>query len=177
MEEVVLVDHDDKEVGLEEKLKAHQNGGKLHRAFSIFIFNKNGQTMLQQRAKTKYHGGGLWSNTVCSHPRKGETPVQAAHRRLKEELGFDCDMHEVFAFEYEAKMDKELTEHEYDHVIFGQYEKEPRPDPQEVMSWKWISLDELKKDMAKSPNSYTPWLKIAMDDIIKHHNVEQPRQK
>src|SRR5271155_1530492 len=131
MEQEILVDHEDNEIGLEEKMKAHQNGGTLHRAFSIFIFNKKGQTMLQQRAGTKYHGGGLWSNTVCSHPRKGESAVDAAHRRLREEMGFDCDMHEVFAFEYEAKMDKGLTEHEYDHVVFGRYEREPDPNPEE----------------------------------------------
>ncbi len=176
MEQVILVDHDDKPIGLEEKMRAHQNGGKLHRAFSIFIFNRKGETMMQQRAKTKYHGGGLWSNTVCSHPRKGETAVQAAHRRLKEEMGFDCDMHEVFAFEYEAKMDKGLTEHEYDHVVFGAYEKEPKPNPEEVQAWKWVSLGDLKSDIAKNPDSYTPWLKIAIENIIKHHKAESSRQ-
>lgn len=170
MEQVILVDHEDNQIGLEEKLKAHQNGGKLHRAFSIFIFNKAGQTMLQQRALTKYHGGGLWSNTVCSHQRAGESAVQAAHRRLVEEMGFDCDMREVFAFEYEAEMDKGLTEHEYDHVIFGNYESDPKPNPEEVQDWKWISLDSLKEDLKKHPESYTPWLKIAIGDIIKHYN-------
>lgn len=173
MEQVILVDHNDNEIGLEEKMKAHENGGKLHRAFSIFIFNKKGETMLQQRAETKYHGGGLWSNTVCSHPRKGETAVQAAHRRLKEEMGFDCDMHEVFEFEYEAKMDKGLTEHEYDHVIFGTYDKPPKPNKEEVQSWKWANLQELKKELAKNPKSYTPWVKIAIDDIIKHYDEEK----
>lgn len=173
MEQVVLVDHDDKEVGLEEKLRAHQNGGKLHRAISIFIFNKKGETMLQQRASTKYHGGGLWSNTVCSHPREGETPVDAAHRRLPEEMGFDCDMHEVFAFEYEAEMDKGLTEHEYDHVIFGNYDKDPKPNPEEVQDWKWMSLGDLKKNLKESPQSFSPWVRIAIDDIIKHQKAEK----
>ncbi len=169
MEQVILVDHNDKQVGLEEKLKAHQNGGKLHRAFSIFIFNKKGETMLQQRAAAKYHGGGLWSNTVCSHPRAGETPLQAAHRRLKEEMGFDCEMREVFAFEYEAKMDKGLTEHEYDHVIFGTYEMNPEPNPDEVQAWKWISLEALKNDLEKKPGAYTPWVRISINDIIRHY--------
>jgi len=169
MEQVILVDQNDKEIGLEEKLKAHQNGGKLHRAISIFIFNKNGETMLQQRAQGKYHGAGLWSNTVCSHPRKGETPVEAAHRRLREELGFDCEMKEVFSFTYEAKMDKDLTEKEFDHVIFGKYDKEPRPNPEEVQGWKWVSLDELKKGIEKNPDNYSPWLRIVMNDIIKHY--------
>jgi isopentenyl-diphosphate Delta-isomerase len=169
MEQVILVDHEDREIGLEEKMNAHQNGGILHRAFSIFVFNSKGQTMLQQRAKAKYHGGGLWSNTVCSHPRKGESVLDASHRRLREELGFDCEMEEVFAFEYEAQMDKELTEHEYDHVVFGRYDKDPKPNPQEVQAVKWVSLKDLKKDMAKNPKSYTPWLKISMDDIIAHY--------
>ncbi len=173
MEQVVLVDHDDKEVGLEEKLRAHQNGGKLHRAISIFIFNKKGETMLQQRASTKYHGAGLWSNTVCSHPKEGETPVDAAHRRLPEEMGFDCDMHEVFAFEYEAKMDKGLTEHEYDHVIFGNYDKDPKPNPEEVQDWKWMSLDDLKKNLKESPQNFSPWVRIAIEDIIKHQKAEK----
>lgn len=172
MEQVILVDHDDRELGLMEKLKAHQNGGTLHRAFSIFIFNKKGETMLQQRAEVKYHGGGLWSNTVCSHPRKGETPVQAAHRRLGEELGFDCEMREVFAFEYEAEMDKGLTEHEYDHVIFGRYDGVPKPNPKEVQDWKWMSLDALKTDLENNPNHYTPWVKISIEDIIKHYKKD-----
>ena len=169
MEQVILVDHKDNQIGLEEKLKAHQNGGKLHRAISIFVFNAKGETMLQQRAATKYHGGELWSNTVCSHPRLGETPIQAAHRRLREEMGFDCEMEEVYAFEYEAAMDKGLTEHEFDHVIFGEYEKDPKPNPEEVQDWKWISIDELKSDIKKNPKSYSPWLRIAIDDITKHH--------
>ena len=151
MEQVILVDHNDRQIGLEEKMKAHQNGGKLHRAFSIFIFNSKGETMLQQRAAKKYHGGGLWSNTVCSHPRVGETPLQAAHRRLREEMGFDCDMEEVFTFEYEARMDKELTEHEFDHVIFGTYEKDPKPNPDEVQDWKWVSIEALKDDLKAIP--------------------------
>ena len=168
MEQVILVDKDDNEIGLEEKLKAHQNGGRLHRAISIFIFNSRGETMLQQRAQAKYHGGGLWSNTVCSHPREGESPVEAAHRKLRQELGFDCDMEEVFAFTYEAKMDKGLTEKEFDHVIFGTYDKEPKPNPDEVQAWKWVSLEDLKKGIEKNPSSYSPWLRIVIGDIIKH---------
>ncbi|MDE1768502.1 MAG: isopentenyl-diphosphate Delta-isomerase [Candidatus Micrarchaeota archaeon] len=169
MEQVVLVDHNDNEIGLEEKLKAHQNGGKLHRAISIFIFNNKGETMLQQRAAAKYHGGGLWSNTVCSHPRKGEDTLQAAHRRLKEEMGFDCEMKETFAFEYEADMGNGLTEHEYDHVLFGRYEKEPKPNPEEVQAWKWVSLQELKQLLAKNPKMFTPWVRIAVGNVIEKY--------
>jgi isopentenyl-diphosphate delta-isomerase len=169
MEQVILVDHNDRQIGLEEKMKAHQNGGKLHRAFSIFVFNKKGETMLQQRAAKKYHGGGLWSNTVCSHPRVGETTIQAAHRRLREEMGFDCELREVFAFEYEARMDKGLTEHEFDHVIFGTYEMDPKPNPEEVQDWKWVPLETLKSDLERDPKSFTPWLRIAIDNVIKHY--------
>ena len=166
MEQVILVDHNDNPIGLEEKLKAHQNGGKLHRAFSIFIFNSKGETMLQQRALSKYHGGGLWTNTVCSHPRVQESILQAAHRRLKEEMGFDCEMNEVFAFEYEAEMDKELTEHEYDHVLFGNYDGEPNPNKDEANAWKWMSIESLNGDIKKNPDLYTPWLKIAINDVM-----------
>ncbi|MHB1830541.1 MAG: isopentenyl-diphosphate Delta-isomerase [Candidatus Micrarchaeaceae archaeon] len=169
MEQVILVDHDDNEIGVEEKLKAHQNGAKLHRAFSIFIFNKKGEVMLQQRAEAKYHGGGLWSNTVCSHQRKGENTLDAAHRRLREEMGFDCEMKEEFAFEYEAKMDKELTEHEYDHVVFGNYDGEPKPNPEEVKDWKWMDLSELDKDFSRNPDSYTPWIRICIKKVVKHY--------
>lgn len=169
VEQVILVDHEDNEIGLEEKMKAHENGATLHRAFSIFVFNSKGETMLQQRALGKYHGGGLWSNTVCSHQRKGETTLEAAHRRLQEEMGFDCDLKEAFAFEYRAPMDKGLTEHEYDHVVFGTFEGTPKVNPEEVGDWKWISLDDLKKDMKDHPELYTPWAKIAIDNVIKFY--------
>lgn len=169
MEQVILVDHQDNEIGLEEKIKAHENGAKLHRAFSIFVFNEKGQTMLQQRAAEKYHGGGLWSNTVCSHQRKGESTIDAAHRRLREEMGFDCDMREAFAFEYQAPMDHGLTEHEYDHVVLGTYEGEPRPNPEEVQDWKWMDLDELKQDMKRNPSVYTPWAKMVIERVIKYY--------
>lgn len=169
VEQVILVDHDDNQIGIEEKLKAHEDGGKLHRAFSIFIFNRKGETMLQQRALTKYHGGGLWSNTVCSHPRVGETILHAAHRRLKEEMGFDCEMKEAFAFEYEAAMDKGLTEHEYDHVLFGTYDGEPRINREEVQDWRWMDLFDLGKEFSRNPGSYTPWIRICIDMVVKHY--------
>jgi isopentenyl-diphosphate delta-isomerase len=173
MEQVILVDHNDKELGLEEKLRAHQNGAKLHRAFSIFIFNSRGETMLQRRAASKYHGGGLWSNTVCSHQRHGETTLEAAHRRLVEEMGFDCKMKEAFAFEYRTRMDKDLTEYEYDHVVFGTYDGEPDPNPAEVQDWKWMGLDELKEGLEKRPKEYTPWIRICIEKVIRYCNEER----
>ncbi len=167
-QEVILVDENDREVGRAPKLAAHSNGGQLHRAFSIFVFNSKGETMLQRRAMTKYHTPGRWTNACCSHPMDKESPVDAAHRRLQEEMGFDCEMNEVFAFIYKADVEKGLTEHEYDHVIFGQFEGEPKLNAEEAMDWKWISLNDLKKDIASHPDNYTPWLKIVLDRVIAY---------
>jgi isopentenyl-diphosphate Delta-isomerase len=157
---VVLVDKNNKKIGVEEKIKAHKTG-KLHRAFSIFIFNSKGEVLLQQRAKTKYHSGGLWSNTVCSHPRPGETYSKATHRRLKEEMGFDCKLKKLFCFIYNAGFKNGLSENEYDCVFTGRFDGVPRPNKKEVMDFKWISVKDLKKDIKKHPNKYSVWLKIA----------------
>ncbi len=164
---VILVDEHDHQIGITGKLDAHQNGGKLHRSISIFVFNSKGQTMLQQRASTKYHASDQWSNTTCSHPGPGESVLDAAHRRLKEEMGFDCNLKEVFTFIYDTPVGSGLTEHEFDHVFFGTYDGMPKLNPEEVRDWKWVGLDDLKKDMAKNPNLYTPWSKIAIDLVIK----------
>ena len=166
-ERIVLVDKNDKEVGTEEKIKAHKEG-KLHRAFSIFVFNSKGEKLLQRRTKTKYHSGGLWTNTCCSHPRPGEPAEKAAHRRLKEEMGFDCELKEVFTFTYHAKLGKNFSEHEYDHVFVGKFEGEPDPNPAEIDDWKWIGLEELKKDMQENPDRYTYWLKVVFDKVVSH---------
>ncbi len=171
-DQVVLVDPYDNDIGVMDKLEAHQNGGQLHRAISIFIFNKKGELMLQQRADSKYHSGNLWTNTVCSHPLHGESPVEAAHRRLMSEMGFDCDMYETFSFTYSADVGSGLTEKEFDHVIFGLYDKEPKLNPEEAKSWKWVRLYDLKKDLKKHPELYTQWLKIVMDEVIKHYNED-----
>ncbi len=168
-EKVVLVDSYDNEIGVEEKLKAHTNGGTLHRAISIFIFDKKGETMLQQRADTKYHCAGLWSNTTCGHPLPGENPGTTAHRKLMQEMGFDCDMFEAFSFTYEAKLSNGLTEKEFDHVFFGTYTGEPKLNPDEAKSWKWMKIYELKRDLKKRPELYTPWLKIVIGEVIAHY--------
>lgn len=162
---VILVDDKDKEIGLEEKLKAHQNGGHLHRAISVFVFNSKRQLLLQQRANSKYHAGNQWANTVCSHPFPDETVEAAAHRRLKEEMGFDCDMKEKFTFTYKAEVGNGLTEHEFDHVFYGTYEGEPKPDPSEVSDWKWVGLPDLKADIVANPQKYAPWLRLMIDRI------------
>ncbi|MGC9037591.1 MAG: isopentenyl-diphosphate Delta-isomerase [Candidatus Micrarchaeia archaeon] len=166
-QKVVLVDEHDNEVGIEDKLEAHKNGGKLHRAFSIFVFNSKGETMLQKRAEGKYHSAGKWSNTCCSHPAPGEAVIEAAHRRLQEEMGFDCDMEEKFSFIYRADVGNGLTEWEYDHVIFGRYDGEPNINKEEASAYKWISLDMLKKDVEENPQNYTPWLRICLDRVIE----------
>jgi len=162
---ILLVDENDKEVGIGEKIKTHQEG-KLHRAFSIFVFNSKGQLLLQRRAKSKYHSGGLWTNTCCSHPRSGEDIEKAVHRRLKEEMGFDCELKEIFSFIYKVKFNNDLFEHEYDHVFIGKFNGEPIPNPEEVDEWKWVDMEELKKDIEKNPDSYTYWLKESIDKVI-----------
>ncbi len=162
MEQVVLVDEQDRELGLMEKMEAHEKA-LLHRAFSVFVFNDKGQLMIQQRALHKYHSGGLWTNTCCSHPRQGETVIEAGKRRLQEEMGFTCELKKVFDFIYRAELDKGLTEHEFDHVMIGAYNDEPNINPEEVASWEWIEMDELKDDIKNHPEKYTEWFKIIFD--------------
>ena len=163
---VILVNKKDEEIGVEEKLKAHQLG-KLHRAFSIFVFNSQGQLMLQKRALAKYHCGGLWSNTCCSHPRPGENLKSAAHRRLKEEMGFDCGLKEIHSFIYKIEFPNKLIEHEYDHILVGGYNNEPIINPEEAEDWQWIDIPSLKKDIDKNPEKYTYWFKIALEKVVK----------
>lgn len=164
MEYVILVDENDKEIGLMEKMEAHEKA-LLHRAFSVFVYNKQKDIMLQRRAISKYHSGGLWTNTCCSHPRQGEETILAAHRRLEEEMGFDCEIEEVFEFVYKAKLDKGLTEHELDHVFVGQYDGRVNFNTDEVMEYKWISYDDLIEDIKLSPDKYTEWFKIIMKTL------------
>lgn len=163
---VILVDENDKEIGTGEKMKTHKEG-KLHRAFSIFIFNSKGEMLLQKRAKSKYHSGGLWSNACCSHPRPGEELEQAAHRRLKEEMGFDCELQKAFHFVYKTNLDNDLTEHEFDHVFIGEYDGEVEINPNEAEDFKWVIIDSLKEDVEKNPENYTVWFKIALREVLK----------
>lgn len=158
-EEVILVDAHDQELGLMEKMEAHRKG-LLHRAFSVFVLNQKGELMVQQRAAEKYHSGTLWTNTCCSHPRKGETAEEAAHRRLMEEMGFDCPINKVLEFTYRAELDKGMIEHEYDHLFIGEYNGEPNLNPDEAMAWKWMRLDDLSADIEDRPEQYTAWFKI-----------------
>ncbi|MFQ5541525.1 MAG: isopentenyl-diphosphate Delta-isomerase [Candidatus Binatia bacterium] len=164
-EKVILVDEDGHEIGSMEKIKAHREG-RLHRAFSIYVFNSEGKLLLQKRAKKKYHSGGLWTNTCCSHPRPQESIEKAAQRRLQEEMGFDCDLRESFSFTYKVKLDNDLFEHEHDHVFIGEFDGEPVPNPEEVEDWKWIGLEELQKDVRERPDRYTYWLRICINRFI-----------
>lgn len=161
-EKVILVDKNDKEIGVEDKMKAHQNGGKLHRAFSIFVFNPSGELLLQRRAKTKYHSPGLWSNTCCSHPRPKEKLMDAAHRRLKEEMGFDCKLKKGPPFIYETKLENNLWEKELDHLIVGEFKGNPEPNSEEVGEWKWMDMGDLSDSIQKDPQKYTYWLKAIL---------------
>lgn len=160
-EKVILVDKKDREIGVEEKIKAHKKG-LLHRAFSILVFNKKGDILLQKRAKSKYHSGGLWTNTCCSHPRPKESLKKAAKKRLREEMGIECkNLKEIFSFIYKKKVGN-LIEHEFDHVFFGKFNGKPKPNKKEAEDWKWIKLTALKKDIKKNPQKYTPWFKIIL---------------
>ena len=167
IEKVVLVNEKDEVVGSMEKIEAHEKA-LLHRAFSVFVINKNNELMLQRRALGKYHSPGLWTNTCCSHPRVGETYKSGAHRRMVEEMGFDCELKDMFSFIYKAPFDNGLTEHELDHVFVGYCETEPIINIEEVDSWKWIAMDELKKDIVDNPDNYTVWFKIIFEKFAEH---------
>src|SRR5262245_35928082 len=163
---LVLVDEDDREIGVVEKMSAHREG-VLHRAVSVFVFDRAGRLLLQRRALDKYHSGGLWSNTCCSHPRPGEQPIDAAHRRLEEEMGFDCPLTGGYAFTYHVDVGNGLVEHEFDHGFVGLFDGEPRPDRAEVNDWAWKPLDEVRADMDARPSMYTIWFKIVLERLRK----------
>ncbi|MDO6676075.1 isopentenyl-diphosphate Delta-isomerase [Tenacibaculum sp. 1_MG-2023] len=170
-EQVILVDQQDNPIGLMEKIEAHEKA-LLHRAFSVFVFNDKNELMLQQRAAEKYHSPLLWTNTCCSHQRDGESNIEAGKRRLQEEMGFSCELEEVFSFIYKAPFDNGLTEHEYDHVMIGRFNDEPIVNSEEVASYKWMPLVEVKNDIENHPERYTAWFKIifkeSYDKISKY---------
>ena len=166
-EKVILVDKEDNAIGTMYKMEAHEKA-VLHRAFSVFILNRKGELMLQQRALHKYHSPGLWTNTCCSHQREGEGNIEAGTRRLKEEMGFKTALEELFSFTYKTSFDNGLTEHEFDHVMFGYYDGFPKINLEEVASWKWMSLTRIKIDMEKHPENYTAWFKIIFIRFYNH---------
>lgn len=164
MEQIILVNEQDEIVGFDEKLSVHQKG-LLHRAFSIFIFNSKGEMLLQQRDADKYHSPSLWTNTCCSHPNKDEEMQDALHRRLKEEMGLECDLNFLYKFIYRAAFQNGLTEHELDHVYYGVTDVHPAPNPAEVKAWRYISLSELKSEMENAPENFTVWFQISFPEI------------
>jgi isopentenyl-diphosphate delta-isomerase len=172
IENVILVDVNDNELGVMEKMKAHEEG-LLHRAFSVFVFNSNGEVLLQQRNKNKYHSGGLWSNTCCSHPKPGESISDAANRRLREEMGMEADLLHAFSFVYKSDLDNELTEHELDHVFLGETNSLPKMNKDEVEDYRYVSIEYLKEDIKNNPDHYTEWLKICFDNLLKYRKNEQ----
>ncbi len=167
MEKVILVDKQDNEIGTEEKMKAHSNGGQLHRAISVFLLNDKGETLLQQRASTKYHSKAKWANTCCSHPRPGEPNESAAERRLVEEMGIKAKLEERFVFPYHAEVGSGLTEQEYDHIFFGRYNGEPKPNGDEVQAWRWVSIEEFSRWVKEKPGDFAAWVVLMADRFVE----------
>jgi len=165
-EYVVLVDEQDKEIGTLEKMQAHREG-KLHRAVSVIVFNSKKQILLQKRAIVKYHSAGLWTNTCCTHPRPGEKSMDAAKRRLYEEMGIHCELQKIFELTYNIKLEDDLSEHEFDHVFAGICDEVPLPDPMEVSEYKYMEITDLEKKMKEAPEQFTAWFR----SIFEHFNI------
>lgn len=165
--QVILVDKNDVPRGTMEKMDAHRQG-ELHRAFSVFVFNSKGEMLLQKRAINKYHSGGLWTNTCCSHPQPEEDLLEAAQKRLFEEMGFTCSLENAFHFIYKAELNNELTEHELDHVFIGHYNGEPKINKLEVAEWKYMPVSEIKQGIQVYPEHYAAWFKIAFANVLKY---------
>lgn len=164
---VVVVDENDNELGTLEKFQAHREA-KLHRAVSVFIFNSKGEWLLQQRAENKYHSGSLWTNAACTHPFPEEDNLTAANRRLSEEMGIFADIRKIFDFVYKEKLDNNLTEYEFDHVFLGITDIIPKINVEEVMNYKYISFDSLKKDIQQNPDNYTVWFKKIFEKVYSY---------
>lgn len=169
---VILVDDRDEQIGVEDKRIAHTEG-KLHRAFSILVFNSKGELLVQQRAYDKHHSGGLWSNTCCGHPKPAETLRQATERRLHEEMGFYCPLSELFSFVYRADVGNGSVEHEYDHVFFGDFDGKPNLNSSEVIDSQWIRLDDLRWSIQAKPDRFTAWLVLIMNRLMEDQRIRE----
>ncbi|WP_448702391.1 isopentenyl-diphosphate Delta-isomerase [Mucilaginibacter sp. AW1-3] len=165
-EMVMIVDGGGETTGTMDKMAAHRTG-TLHRAFSVFVFNSKDQLLLQQRALDKYHSGGLWTNTCCSHPKPGEFTLDAANRRLQEEMGMGCELTELFQFSYRHEFENGLIENEYDHVLLGTSDELPIPDPAEVAGFRYVHTDQLLFELSAQPDRFTPWFKICLEKVLK----------
>jgi isopentenyl-diphosphate delta-isomerase len=168
-EKLILVDETDQEIGTEEKLKTHQEG-RLHRAFSIFIFNSKRELLLQKRSSSKYHSPGVWTNTCCSHPRPGETIEEASHRRLKEEMGFDTELKEIFSFIYRHEFENGLIENEFDHALIGFYDDEVSFNKGEVEEVMWVKQDKLKEMVENNPKAFSAWFLLSYERVLNYIN-------
>lgn len=164
LEQVILVNEADQEIGFMEKMEAHEKA-VLHRAFSVFILNDAGEMLLQQRASNKYHSANLWTNTCCSHPKPGELTKSAAHRRLQEEMGFDTPLEKAFDFVYKAPFDNGLTEYEFDHVFIGNYQGNIQPNPLEVKDYAFRTFENINQQIATKPTEFTSWFLIAFPKV------------
>ncbi|HPH37676.1 MAG: isopentenyl-diphosphate Delta-isomerase [Sediminibacterium sp.] len=164
LEQVILVNEADQEIGFMEKMEAHEKA-VLHRAFSVFILNDAGEMLLQQRASNKYHSANLWTNTCCSHPKPGELTKSAAHRRLQEEMGFDTPLEKAFDFIYKAPFDNGLTEYEFDHVFIGNYQGNIQPNPLEVKDYAFRTFENINQQIATKPTEFTSWFLIAFPKV------------
>lgn len=169
---VILVDKDDRAIGRAEKMEAHEKG-LLHRAFSVFLFNDAGELLIQQRADHKYHTAGQWSNTCCSHPAPGETVANAAARRLIEEMNIEAPVKEMFKFRYRAELENGLIENEMDNILFGNYNDDPHPNPEEVKDWRYISFDKLRSEISENENLFTPWFRLVLDKVEEAFNQKE----
>lgn len=167
MEQVILVDENDKPIGAMEKMAAHL-GAHLHRAISVFITDTRGRWLIQQRTIEKYHSKGKWSNTCCSHPSPGETSPEAAHRRLMQEMGLRSELNDLFVFRYKAELENNLTEHEIDHVFIGITDVLPQPNPEEVMAYRYIDFDELEQEINSTPEAFSAWFKLIYKEVQQH---------
>ena len=167
-DQVILVDESDQPIGFAPKLAAHQEGGRLHRAFSVFIFDSAGRMLLQRRAASKYHFGGLWTNACCSHPGAGRPLAESARARLRHEFGFDAPLEELFSFVYRAEDPASgLTEHEFDHVLVGRFDGQPAPNPAEIEAFDWVARDDLLRKVRDDPGQFTPWFRIVLDAVLE----------
>jgi len=172
-ERVVLVDEHDQELGAADKSSVHADG-RLHRAFSVFVFGRKGHLLLQRRAAAKYHSGGLWTNTCCGHPRPLEPVVEAAHRRLREEMGFDCPLQSMLKFIYQTQLGNGLHEHELDHVLVGRFDGWPIPNPAEAEDWCWVDVRVVTQDARIHPERYTAWFPLALGKLSEHGLLRRP---
>ncbi|REJ83083.1 MAG: isopentenyl-diphosphate Delta-isomerase [Bacteroidetes bacterium] len=173
-EKVILVNEQDQEIGEMEKLEAHRKG-LLHRAFSVFIFDRSGNYLLQKRNPGKYHSGGLWTNTCCGHPRPGEDTGMAAQRRLFEEMGIRCQLQYKFKFSYKSEFKNGITENEIDHVFFGKYDKPPNPDSEEVAEWKYADSSVIKSELTNNSEEFTTWFRICFPEVLSRKTSENIR--